>query len=605
MITSKKRPIIFFWGLIVICIGILFSFQNWFVPNLYKEKYYSPLALPDRAKSEAFDPTIYYGSKTREFMDGHWTINDPFIWEYKNKPSPFNLGEMVPTAIMATLAKLVGGIDKAFILSCFIFPPVSFLLISFLIYLATRKPWLSACGSLITIFFFLYLKYYPFLPSIINLIIKAPIHGYLSPLSGIFHPQITFPFFLATTIFIWLIIMKSSYLKKIRWLFLGISLAILTYSYIFFWIYALAWIILLIGWLWIKKEKVINLELIKALITFILLSLPYFFAVYKFYQSGLLNSFIKIASFSSGKYFLSPEDIKWILYSLIFIFLSFCLNKNKQKRLFWVSFFATFIGLILAVKVLGVENAEIRGHWLIRIIWPFTFIILLSSFIERVKIDFKYLALILSIILLSYQFIAHYQFYKNNYWMFLIEPERIELFNWFNSHTEKDSVVITASLRDNLYIPVYTHNNVLVPRAFLSIVPAEESLERYLLANKLLGVPKERVEMTFSATEKNLEGLNNNFFYWDGCAGHHLFFRLTAQEQYYRCWVTDEKKKNILEQFDIMENNISDWQEKYRIDYYLWGPYEKQWSEINPETISGIIKVWENNSFTVYKINLK
>ena len=67
---------------------------------------------------------------------------------------------------------------------------------------------------------------------------------------------------------------------------------------------------------------------------------------------------------------------------------------------------------------------------------------------------------------------------------FQIEPDKVGAFEWINQNINKDSVILTSSLKDNLYLAIFTHANVFIPRSQHSLAPDIEALERFLLLYK-------------------------------------------------------------------------------------------------------------------------
>jgi len=480
------------WLLVALIVGVIFSFYHLIIPNLWGIKPYSPLSLNTMSPSIEVDEAIFYASKAREIIDGNFRLSDVMIVEYKKSP-PLFLGELVPAGLIAILSKLGNGVESGFMIADFFFPALGFLILSWFIYLLTKNQWWAMIGSLLTMFFYHYLKYLPYLPSIIKLAIKALSSGRCSFMIRSFHPQISLPLFLIFLIGVF---------KKKDWL-TGIMLGVLAYSHFFYFSFGLA----LLGWR-LRKN-------LKSLIIGLLISLPYLISLLVFKQSGLAEEFLE-------KIYFSPR-VSWnqLIGLSLGIGLSF-LIKNKANRWFFLNIFITGLVLILGANLFKFGLDDPIGHWMLRVIYPNLIIITVVIIAERIKtINWKVAVLIL-IGLLSYQFRVHWQYFKYNAQAFYIESDKLELFEWLNQNTPRGSVVVSASLKDNLYLPIFTHNNNFIPRAQISLVPTQEAEKRFLIAQKMAGKVDSDIKAMFEINQKLKQ---KKRFEFDNCAGVYLYFR--------------------------------------------------------------------------------
>ncbi len=597
---APKHRMWIYWIVGTLLVELVFGFFHLMIPlwGNFDKSLYSPLVLNQRSPSFTFDETIYYATKARESLDGHYLINDPFVWEYKNKPSGYNPGEALPAFLMARLSGVSGGVDKGFILADFIFPGIVWFSFSFFLFLLTKKPFLSSAGGLFTMIFSHYLTYFPYLPSIIKIIFKTLESGGYSDSIRSFHPQVTLPILMIFIIIMWQMVKFN----KKKWFWLGLSLSALFYSYVFLWTFCLAWIGITSVWALKTKKIALFKNIAKGLGLGIVLALPYLINLWKFSQSNLVESFIKNAESPVDKLRLfSSGDIKQIsILGLIFIS-SYFLVRDKKFKTFWQLFSLSGIGVVLGLRFSGIKAEDILDHWGMRIFWPMTLMFFISVILKRLNKDSRMIGIIMMLLLLTYQSRIQWIYFKDRAQVFTLEQTKIEMFEWLNQNTQRDSVVATTSLTDNLYLPVYTHNNVVIPRGFLSIVPAEESLERFLMVYKVAGIDANRVSEMFSLTESNKALRARRRFEFEDCAGHHLFFRRYVANDYYNCSVPKEKLKDIMNTYNSIDKDLSKWQKKYRVDYWLWGPNEEKWAQMNPVDLKWQL-VWQNQDYKLFKL---
>lgn len=574
------------WLFLAILVSLVFGFYHLMIPRWLNTDYYSPLVFNDQATSFTVDEANAYAPQVREFFDGNLWQSDSLVWEYKNSPSPFK-SNIVPIWIMGGLAKLTGGVKEGFILADFIWPPIVFLSLSYFIYLLTKKFFLAPVGALITMFFFRYFNYLPYGPSIIKSIIDAPVTGSFSVFIRSFHPQVTFSFFIIFCLCLWQ--------NKKPWL-VGLSLGLLFYTYVYYWTFALGWLSLMIAWAFLAKQFSWLKKLLLALIIALILAGPYFWELWQFQQLAISQAF------GASYRFLPQIGIKAMITVVIMLGVSRLTIKDKYEAMFWQSLYLTGVILVAMVYWLNLSVDDPFGHWLDRAIYPLSTILLSVLTMRKLKKDYKVIGICLSLILLAYQGRSHWVYFKNSAEIFQLEPERQEVFNWLNNHTPKDSVVITTSLTDNLYLPVYTHNNLFAPFSYLTLAPQSENLERFLIAYRAINIPDERIKNMFSLTETNQQFRAKKRFHFDDCGGHYIFYRLFVGADFYNCSVPSEKLEIILSDYQTINADLEQWKQKYRMDYWLWGPYEKQWARINPETDKNWKLLWQNNNYRVYKI---
>lgn len=555
----NKLKLIGFYGLVILLVGLVFSSYNWQLKKINGDQY-SALAINQEASPLLMDETIAYGSKTQEVLNSHIKLSDMFIAEYKNTPSPL-LGEVVPASIMAGMVKLAGGMSQGFVLADMVWPGICFLSLSYLIFLMTKKPYLSAVGSLGAMFFGHYLSAIPYLPSVLKQIVGAMKVGAYSQFLRSFHPQITMPLFILVLINLWQILKSKKANYKLVGL-LAVSVGLLFYSYLFFWIFSLAFTGMFSLWSLVKKEKQKFKSLFLGGLGGFLIGLVYLINMWQFYQTELS------LAFNTNFNFQAAGGLKYLLILSVMLVMSGFVKKKNLKT-FWQVFYSSGIALVIIVELLNFNVDNMLGHLMLRVFYPMIIIFTWVIMIGFIKKDKKMLALLLSLGLLVYQFVVHYQYFKNNAEMFKLEPARKQVFEWLNQNTSIDSVVLTDSLVDNLYLTVMTHNNVFVPHSYLSLAPDTEVIERFLLVNKLNGNTEDRLKQQLSLTEENIQLKSKKRFNFDNCAGHYLFFRRFIEHDYYNCSVSEEMLEGMVSEYRQMEPDLDLYKEKYQMDYWL------------------------------------
>lgn len=505
--------------LAALLMGVVYSFYHWTIPNLWQVKSYSPLTLNELSPSFAVDEAFFYAPKIAQ------PLADP--------------GELVGGGLMAVLAKVSGGVDKAFMLADFIFPALTFLILAYLLNLWLKNRLLALTAALLVLTFYHYLTYFPYLPSVVKLMIQYWKEGSYSGLIRSFHPQISLGLF-------FLFAARPG----------ALTLTLLTYTHFFYWTAALAWLVFLR----------FGRQLIKTLIVWLILTLPYWIFVIRLMPA---------TDYWQRNYFFVAPTLMQILL-LIFGFLL------AWRKKFWLTFYAGITTLVIGSMLIKFGADDPIGHWFLRVVNPMTAVLIFISLFNKLKLK-PILLILISFIVLSFQFRLHWQYFKNNALAFQIEPARLEAFNWLRQNTPRGSVVV-AGTQDSLYLPVYTQNTPYLKQAQLSQASNQELLQRFLEVNKIAGIKSEMLVKMF---EDNNELKNKKRFNFDACAGHYLFFRLYKGSNYYDCRIPEDKLQQILSQYQQMQPQLT-----YPADYWLSTDY-----------VDFGKLLWENQEYKIYVLN--
>jgi hypothetical protein len=257
----------------------------------------------------------------------------------------------------------------------------------------------------------------------------------------------------------------------------------------------------------------------------------------------------------------------------------------KNLKSYWLSLYTTITILTAGAVLIKFDLDDPIGHWFLRLVEPLTFLIITVLIAQRIK---KLPALInysLFGLLLLYQATSHWQYFQSKLSSFYIEPEKQELFIWLNQNTAKNSVVVTPSLKDNLYLAIYTHNSSFIPRSQLSLAPTAEAVDRFLLTQKLAGKTNADIRLMFS-NDPTLKAKKR--FDFDNCAGIYLFFRQYAGSDYYNCSLPQSDLDRLLNQYQNTRLELN----QYRADYWLGTNY-----------IDFGQLLWENQAYKIYALN--
>src|SRR3989338_3333547 len=128
----KSREVIFS---ALLC-AVIFSLPNFLMPILRGDGAYTPLLVKD-VNTYTVDQAMLYAPGIRDVMDGHLIANDPAIFENKDRLS--FLAPVFPTMFLGIMSVITGSVQATFMLGSFVFPFITFILVYFLSYKATKS----------------------------------------------------------------------------------------------------------------------------------------------------------------------------------------------------------------------------------------------------------------------------------------------------------------------------------------------------------------------------------------------------------------------------------------------------------------------------------
>lgn len=272
--SKMQRRATAHWPVLMLCIAISMVYGMNHVVLLRAAEtqgtQYHPIVVNE-------DEALFTGAKAHAAQMGNIIVSDFNAFEYKD--THLYVLPFLSPLIMGNLARLTGGIERAFIVGDFLFPPIIFLLFYAFLFLLSERRMLSLVGAALFIFIpqFL-LAVPPILPYLQATLLTLIAKGSSLYFSRVEDPQLTMPLYLAALV-LFLIIFKG---RRERWIIAGAGIfyGLLFYSYFYYWVYvslALPIGILLIG----RRLPEIRRRLALAMALGLLISIPHWINTYQ------------------------------------------------------------------------------------------------------------------------------------------------------------------------------------------------------------------------------------------------------------------------------------------------------------------------------------
>lgn len=464
----------------------------------------------EKTDAVAMEETYTYAPRVREIMDKNQIfVRDPYVFENKNKPSPF-LGETFPAYLIAFLAKIFDSVENAFIAADFLFPALIFLVIFMFIYRVANNYFAALAGAGVTVFMRDLFLMVPYPRAIGNYLffIGKPVE--LVPFSRAFHPEVSFLIFLLFIIFVYLAYAGG---KRYALVLGACTLGLLFYTYVFYWTTAVMALIFLAGLSLMHKDapQLKKLGLMFLIAAFI--GSYYFYNMLSFRLLPEAVSFFEKSSKLRSSIIFMPT-VRFVIFALTIFFL-----KKKKNNCDTV-----FLSFIVAAALLPDMSYYLLGrdlegiHFVRRVLLPLTsiYIFLLlarqkSTFSKLFFIMMMLSAFIYGLVTQLRSIAKFFPYYRRN-----IDETR--LINFLNTRVPARSVVGSLDPTMNLFLPAVTDNYVYLPMSNMTLSSPTEEVERLIILAKMMKLSDEEVINLFTcqrAYKCVSLGYTVYYFLWD------------------------------------------------------------------------------------------
>ncbi|TAL20248.1 hypothetical protein EPN90_01390 [Patescibacteria group bacterium] len=550
---------------------------------------YYPYAL-----TYQFDNTNMTGPRLREILDGHWLVTD------------FNLSEKkgwlfywppLPPLLFWPLTLFTRNIINLVILGDFVFPALFFLIFFFLYNaLSHGKKWPAFCFALLTSLYVYFSLHFPplgssnlkaFLKSAVPFdIVGAPDPYLFSRRKEAFVPALL-PLLL-TFLFAY---RAAAGNKKRPALVAGLFLALNAYSYPFHFIYAATSFGLLFIFAALRRRR----ALVKQLL--ILFASAFIFLVpFALNQTHLLalphyREFVERNGLEVGRAFRLEHwpRYAWLLAVSVLLFFAARKRPDEKERTRALFLVTPLLAGIIDWNLQVILGFSVQSdHWLDRDIFLglnlayFVLFLWLWTRVAAKSRRSKFLAFSFLIIFLvsvaATQVRGLFGYARENYRRAVIPDYLTRQFTWLDQNIPAEAVVMTPSLVNNVFLPLYTSANIFVPRGLGSLASEEETLERLFITYRVFGIGEGYLEQALTPPAKE----ENSYEAFERSAIGYLF-ATRYQSRSLTEWtrptgevrpIPEGRYREILAKFQAFR--CDNCLKKYRVDYLLYGPNEKK-----------------------------
>ena len=579
---------------LAVLVAGVYGSHNFLIPEILnrQNQTYRPVTIASN-----IDEGEYYGPRANAVYHGQLIPGDILVPE--NAGSPAMLPILNPI-IMGYLGRFLGSLDRAFIVSDFLFPALIFIALYFLAFELTRKKLLSVFFAVFFIFIpeaMLYLP--PVSGSVFNQLLKNILPD---PNNGLYflrfeYPKVTYLFYVLTFYFTLRVIKRQE--KWNIWL-AGISFGSLFYTYLYDWVYVLFGLLILAVGLIVVKNYQKGLSIARIIGIGLLLSIAYWFNFLLLHNLPHYSDLMARIGVEIGRQFRFATVWKSYLRNIALIGLLVLAFWKKEKTIFLYlgSFLVPYFFVVNLQLVLGYNPHP--DHWYRVEFLPIaaTFLLLgnwlYEKYVHQVKLKFVSIsALVLIAAIFGRSLYSEYLFSERNATNFTISKAYADSYDWLNANAKRGAVVGSINPTTEVELSLYTGTKIFLLNGFHTTVSDAKIWERLIEISDAYGLTAEQ----FSSIIKNSSFVEYLF---------HNEYRDRSFDSNFR---NDDNGRNL--SATVISKKIGSYRQfqvssaaviPTDVDYLYFGSRERALVNDLVRFLPNVQKVYDRDGVKIYKI---
>ena len=573
----------------------------------------------------SYDNVNVIAPRLHEVLEGHGTVSDSDLFEYKKAPAFWPMGSESYAYLLRPFTDKVADVVA---ITDFFFPMTYFLLLFCIALILTECSfWVSLfSATFVSVFIEVAILLPP--PTLSSLgTIWRTVNPFTANPNAYFltHRQSFIPgFFPLLSSFLFLFL-TTKYNRLLYPVCGGFFFALTAYVYPYHFLYISA----VCGILFLFALGVRDYGLIRRLFVWgavgVMTAIPF---IHNYIQITHLPQYQEIfARFGSipGRSFNTDNWKRYITCVVVAGMIwkwGIVKEKRNESRVIISMLLAAIV--VLNIQVLIGFSIHV-DHWLNRdIVWAFTFayIALLGWGVQYVRerwgsraftvLIVVAVALLASVVINNIR--ATSAVSAQTRLAFTLPVQDMTLFEWIRTHTMPEDVIMTPSLVRNTYLPVYTSANIFVPRAYNTIAPDKEILERLFITYRIFGVSEnflKRMLLSDSSVfprDERVTYAPDTDEYYETQGSLYLFalkyFHKIPREELAenpRQMIPRSIAMQLVKEYKAF-SCTSECFSKYRIDYLILGDREKALTDSSFDKNTRFMQVGKGSGWVVYKV---
>jgi hypothetical protein len=645
---SRNMPDMLLSLVLAVITGFIFSYPNFKVEKnivenklLHENFIYSPLVANNLGNVQ---DEVHHLTLSKKVMDGIWSLSDVHIYEHRDDVNP--VGKL-PYIIGGILSRIFGSVISFAKWKNFLFPFLSVIIGYFFLLSFLKNRWIASWGvililsgysgfQIINAFLFrfnsVFMDYYPIISVLAE---KYPSY------------QLIFPFTFLFYFFCYQLLRRNNNTYCIMTgIFAGLSFYLYFYSFLGIGMQ----LGFLIVWTSFQRKRDLSLRFLVSGVIALLIGLFHIKNTLVFMSDpNHIFKSMAIGLTKSLDYNIFKAGLELMVLGAILVFFFWKIGAVREKIAFIFSIgVPVFLLMLLSGVTLSISETQHFHTFEFRIALFLSVLLLISILLDkdysirRVRLlPLLQIGLTFVIILNSTQIMASELYYQSKksslyYHRYIIDRDIVEAYNWINSNTSKDAVILSIDAEQINLVPIYTGRYVYIPDLIIGMSPIDEVFQRIKQAFGFYGIGRQTLaeilnyETPYELMLRLKSGddvekfhqIHHEFkkqhFATLVLGAHFSFDKKSLAFQHYQKYFTPKEialipageGKRRFVPVNLLEEQLTDYRPalgdtdllKYKVDYIWFGPFEEELSGAHELNSDQLMPVFNNKSVKIYQV---
>lgn len=542
------------------------------------------------------DEGLFYGHRVRAAYEGQWKASD--IAVAGNEKSPWLLPIANPV-ILGALGRIAGSLERAYVLSDFLFPPLIFFLLYLLaVELGMRRNRSRAFATLFVFTPKVFTFIPPFTPAIFRQFIETIVPDPSNPLffTRFEYPKVTFLFFALASYLLVRALRRGGNRNVIA---AGVAAGILFYTYLYDWVYFYGGMGILTLLFLFGRQRVFAYRIVAVMGIGALVSIPYWVNFLALRQSPHYGDLAARMGIELGRAVRWETVLKsyariLALGGLLWFFFR---KKDLMRARFLIAFLSVYFLTVNAQVVLGFNPHPDHWHRIQFLaiglgVWFIVFHVLdrqkLLSFMPATR---RMAQGIFIMYVFGAFFFQQLLFSAVNAGRYTASASYVRSYAWIRDHVPPGSVIGSIPSLTNGEFSLYVHRKSFLPNGFHTTVSNDEIWKRLMLISKIYQISPEQFAANLADSAFLLFLFHEAYRDWSFDSSFRTDVARNLPPTTYRKQLEEYRTFTLDPRGEL----------PYRLDYLYWGPRERVSGSDPAHALAGLVPVYEREGVVLYQ----
>jgi len=475
--------------MIMVVVGMVYGSRHFFVAGILEEKgeRYHPVTV-----SGNYDEGMFYGPRANAVYRGALLAGDIEIQE--NRTSPAILPILNPL-VMGGMGRLFGSLEKAFIVSDFLFPALIFFVLYLVAFELTSKRFLAL--TFVVVFVFVP-RIFLAIPPVTGAAFREFVASFIPDASNVLYfarfeyPKVTFLFFALALYFIIRSLQRNERYASIAG---GVAFGLLFYTYLYDWVYVGVSIGLTALFLAFQRNFTSMKQLLRILGVGILVSAFYWWNIFRLRSLPHYDEIVARIGVEVGRRLRLATAWRTYLRAIVLAFMAWVAYRKRRSPVtaYLISSIITIAVVLNLQIILGFNPQPDHWHRVQFLSVALAFLVVFDRFVLPLLRRFspvigKGIAVSVIFFMVGKSMYAQYAWSEVNAERYAVPKSYESSYEWLDAHVPAGTIVGSISPVTSSELLLYTAQKPFLVGGFNSTVPDETIWRRFAVMNAVMGM---------------------------------------------------------------------------------------------------------------------